>query len=100
MNRLGPGFPWWALCGFCLGLIVGFGTGYVIATHWRLLDRAQEPMIAAICGGFGAMGGVVIGGIRDVLAYFHCRFEMPGGLNADYREEPFCQLPPAPPLIR
>ena len=100
MHRSGPGFPWWALAGFCLGLIAGFGTGYVVSEHWRVLDRDWRLLVAAFCGGFGAMGGVVIGGIRDVLAYFHHRSEMPDGLNADYREEPFRQLPPAPPFAR
>jgi hypothetical protein len=88
------------LAGFCLGLIIGFGFGYVLTDHWRVLDREERLLVAAICGGFGAMGGVVIGGIRDVLAYFHHRFELADGLGADYREDPFRQLPPAPPPTR
>jgi Na+/glutamate symporter len=100
MSRTGPGFPWWALAGFCLGLIVGFGTGYAFADHWRLPDWEGRLLVATICGGFGALGGVVIGGIRDVLAYFHHRFEAADGPGADYRDDPFRQLPPAPPFAR
>jgi hypothetical protein len=101
MHRSGPGFPWWAFAGFWLGGLFGFGLGYAFVEHWRPVGRDEWRVLAAIVGGgFCAMGGVVAGGIRDVLAYFHQRSEMPNGLNADYREDPFGQLPPAPPFAR
>jgi hypothetical protein len=84
--------------GFCLGGIFGVGSGYLLAV---VADRDNEtlPMVlAAFVAGGCAAGGAIVGGVRDVLAYFHRR--LPAEPDADYRDGPLQGLPPAPPITR
>ena len=74
MSRSGPGFPAWAFAGFWLGIIVGIGTGYLLAVVADHDNPNFAMVLAALTAGGCAAGGAVVGGVRDALAYAHRRF--------------------------
>jgi hypothetical protein len=75
MNRSGPGVPIWAFVGFGVGLAFAVWMGYVIS----LVDDGNAVAAGAVMAGGFAAGGAVVGGVRDVLAYLHCRLPAAAG---------------------
>ena len=100
MSRSGTGFPLWATVGFWLGFAFGMGAGYALANWWYLGARPDRLFVSCILAGTCAVGGAVVGGIRDVLAFLNRRFPSHDSAEVDYRDQPFDGLPPAPPLAR
>ena len=98
MSRSGPWFPVWALCGFCLGGLTGFGAGYALGTATEFPSQSALFM-ATFLGGGGAAGGAVVGAVRDILAYLSQLAPVRAGPEADYRDQPYQDLPPAPPVV-